>query len=333
MKKLALFISFLILVACGKKENQNIIHAIKPKVADNGRLIQISDKKTADFFSAQSIGSSQLYANLTAPARVVATVIPSQENPQQNLVLFDNPELTSTYTQLLQHLANINQIQNVTIKQRKIELDRAKDLQQHGAATGREVLEAQTALALEETNLVNEKAANLEHEAKLKLGGFNHNVLRFAKPKTVWVICDIPENQLDKISVGQKCIVNFTSFPNEQFSGVIENIGDVVDHITRMVKLRISITNPNGELKAGMFGTAKFGLNQGKFLAVPKEALVTVMGKDYVFVKKSELQFERKAVSIGQQADDSVIIFDGITDQDMVVIKGTMQLKGLSFGY
>ncbi len=334
MQKLIALIAVVLLVSCGKKEeNHNALHVVKPKVSDNGKLIVFSDKKTADFFAVQDIETSQLFANLSAPARVVATVVPSQENPNQNLVLFDNPDLTSTYTQLLQHLANINQIQNVTIKQRKIELDRAKDLQQHGAATGREVLEAQTALALEETNLVNEKAANLEHEAKLKLGGFNPDALRLAKPKTVWVICDIPENQLDKISVGHKCIVSFTSLPNEQFFGIIENIGDVVDHVTRMVKLRITITNPNGKLKAGMFGTAKFGLSQGKFLAVPKEALVTVMGKDYVFIKKSELEFERRPVNIGQQAEGNVIIFDGITDRDMVVIKGTMQLKGLSFGY
>src|SRR5258707_3131098 len=242
MQKLIALIAVVLLVSCGKKEeNHNALHVVKPKVSDNGKLIVFSDKKSADFFAVQDIKSSQLFANLTAPARVVATVIPSQENPQQNLVLFDNPELTSTYTQLLQHLANINQIQNVTIKQRKIELDRAKDLQLHGAATGREVLEAQTALALEETNLVNEKAANLEHEAKLKLGGFNPDALRFAKPKTVWVICDIPENQLDKISVGNKCIVSFTSFPNEQFFGIIENIGDVVDNFTRLVNLRITI--------------------------------------------------------------------------------------------
>jgi len=333
MKKLALFISFLIVVACGKKENQNIIHAIKPKVTDNGRLIQISDKKTADFFAAQAIGSSQLYANLTAPARVVATVIPSQENPQQNLVLFDNPELTSTYTQLLQHLANINQIQNVTIKQRKIELDRAKDLQLHGAASGREVLEAQTALALEETNLINEKAANLEHEAKLKLAGFDPNELRRAQPKTVWSLCDLPENQLSKINVGNQCEFSFSSFPNENFKGRIQSIGDVVDFVTRMVKIRIVVINPNGKLKAGMFGIAKFGLDQGKFLAVPKDALITVMGKDYVFIKNSDTEFERRAVSTGQQANGNVIIFNGLTDQDKVVVKGAMQLKGLSFGY
>jgi cobalt-zinc-cadmium efflux system membrane fusion protein len=334
MQKLILLIALSLLAACGKKdEHLNTVVVIKPKVSENGKSIIFSDKKSADFFAVHDVETSRLVANLNAPARVVATVVPSQENPNQNLVLFDNPDLTSTYTQLLQHLANINQIQNVTIKQRKIELDRAKDLQQHGAATGREVLEAQTALALEETNLINEKAANLEHEAKLKLGGFNPDALRLAKPKTVWVICDLPENQLDKISEGNKCVVNFTSFPNEPFAGVIENIGDIVDHVTRMVKLRIMITNPNGKLKAGMFGNAKFGLDQGKFIAVPKEALITVMGKDYVFIKKSDLEFERKAVNTGQQADGNVIIFEGITDKDLVVIRGAMQLKGLSFGY
>jgi multidrug efflux pump subunit AcrA (membrane-fusion protein) len=82
-----------------------------------------------------------------------------------------------------------------------------------------------------------------------------------------------------------------------------------------------------------MFGGAKFGLSEGKFLAVPREALVTVMGKDFVFVKKSELEFERRAVNTGQQAEGNVIVFDGVTEKDMVVIKGAMQLKGLSFGY
>src|ERR1044071_9169816 len=100
-----------------------------------------------------------------------------------------------------------------------------------------------------------------------------------------------------------------------------------------MVKARIVVTNPNGKLKAGMFGTAKFGLDQGKFLAVPKDAMITVMGKDYVFVKNSDMDFERRLVSAGQQANGNVIIFSGLTDQDKVVVKGAMQLKGLSFGY
>src|SRR5882762_8751492 len=131
MRKLVVLIALVLLASCGKKEDHlGVARVIKPKVSDNGRLITFADKKSADFFAVHDVESSRLVANLTASARVVVTVVPSQENPNQNLVLFDNPDLTSTYTQLLQHLANINQIQNVTIKQRKIELDRAKDLQQ-----------------------------------------------------------------------------------------------------------------------------------------------------------------------------------------------------------
>src|SRR3954462_238908 len=112
MQKQIAVLVLVLLASCGKKEeNHTVLHVEKPKVSDNGNLIVFPDKKTADFFAIHDAESEQLFANLTAPARVVATVVPSQENPNQNLVLFDNPDLTSTYTQLLQHLANINQIQ------------------------------------------------------------------------------------------------------------------------------------------------------------------------------------------------------------------------------
>lgn len=55
------------------------------------------------------ISKGNLDAVLPAPARVVATVVRSKENPGQNLVLFDNPDLTVNYTTLLQHVVNIRQ--------------------------------------------------------------------------------------------------------------------------------------------------------------------------------------------------------------------------------
>lgn len=336
MQKLIVFMVVIALVSCGKKEKEEankVGVATRPKVSNDGQLITFPDTASANYFAVSHIETSHLSISTSAPARMVVTVLPSQENPNQNIVLFDDPELTSAYTSLLQHLANINQIQNVTIKQRKIELDRAKDLQQHGAAAGREVLEAETALALEETNLANEKAANMEYEAKLKLGGFDPDTLRKAVPNSIWVLCDIPENQLYKISIGNRCAINFTSFPHEQFVGRIENVGDVIDHTTRMVKLRVRMINPDRKLKVGMFGTATFGVSKEKYASIPQEALVTVMGKDYVFVKKSDLEFERKEVTSGEQAQGNVIIYDGISDNDRFVVKGAMQLKGLSFGY
>jgi len=333
MGKIAWFILFgVVLISCKKDAGEeHHLNFKKPKV--EGTLITFADDTTASFFMTQPIESADLQAEFSVPARVVATVMVSSENPGQNLILFDNPDLTSNYTRLLQHLANIQQIQDVLIKQRTIELERMIDLQKHGAASGRDVLEAQTALALERTNLINEKTSLLEHETMLKLGGFSTGALRKARPNTIWVISEIADNQISKVKSGEQCKITFASFPNEIFTGRIEDIGDVVDNVTRLLKLRISIVNPDHRLKAGMFGTTRFGLKEGKFLTVPIESLVTVQGQNYVFVKKSLLEFERRTVSIGQQANNHIIIFDGIKEHEQVVIKGTMQLKGLSFGY
>jgi len=291
----------------------------KPVVSGNGILIAFpADTVTLNFFKTTIVKNENLEAEVTAPARVVATVVPSEESKQQHLILFDNPDLTATYTALLQHNININQYH--------INLDRMKDLAANGAATGKDVIEAQTQLA-------NEEADVIEQEAKLKLAGFNPEALQHAKVNSVWVICDIPENQLENIKTGSNCKVLFTSFPDQAFAGRTEDIGDVVDNITRMVKLRIAIANPNNKLKAGMYATVNFGVSEGNYISVPKSALVTVQSKNYVFVKKNRQEFERREVHIGQQIGDKIIVFGGLRENDEVVVDGAIQLKGLSFGY
>jgi multidrug efflux pump subunit AcrA (membrane-fusion protein) len=322
------------MTACHKKNEQISVKAPdKPQILESGRLIQFTDLTMADYFKVQTITKSNIQAELTAPARVVATIVKSQENPGQNLVLFDNPDLTANYSSMLQHIINISRIQNVNIRQKRIELERAKDLQVNGAASGREVLEAQTELAMEETNLANEKAAALEHEARLKLGGFNPEQIIHAKANSVWLICDIPEDQINKIKKSSTCEVMFTSFPDKKFIGNVEDVGDVVDNITRMVKLRISLANPESEFRAGMFAIVEFGVTEGVFLSVPKESVVVVQGKKYVFVKKDKGTFERREVMTGQQIGERILIFKGLEENETVAVSGAMQLKGLSFGY
>jgi len=58
-----------------------------------------------------------------------------------------------------------------------------------------------------------------------------------------------------------------------------------------------------------------------------------VQGKDYMFVATTPNTFERKEVLIGQQLDSKVVVLHGLNENDKVVIKGAMELKGLSFGY
>lgn len=333
MYKIVFSICFLLVFACTPKaKNQNVDY-LSPLVEKNGAIIRFQSQKISNNFDIQKLSSNVLIADLSLPAKVAATVENSGEIARQSIVLFDNADLANSYSMLKQHLMNINQIKNVTIKQRKIEYDRIFDLKSHGAASGKDLLEAQTALALEETNLANEKASLIEHETKFKMNGFNPELLRKAKNGAVFIICDIPENLIHATKEGQHCTLKFNAYPNEIFEGKIDEITDVVDPQTRMIKLRISVKNTEDILKAGMFAMVSFGINEGKHLTISKSSVITIQGRNYAFVKTSPLTFERREISIGNEVNNKIIIFSGINEGESVVSSGLMQLKGLSFGY
>lgn len=324
----------LTLFSCGNSDKQNgKTYAIKPEVSENGKEIKFFDPANLSFIKTEKITSSSLQSEMTFPARVAATSVTSQEGAGRNLILFEDSELTANYMSLIQHLTSINQIQNISIKQRKIELDRAKDLAANGAATGKEVLEAETALAMENTNLNNERASLIEHETKLKLAGFDPKALLNASAGKIWVICEIPESMLQSVQKGSACTVQFSSFAVEKFSGSIDAIGDVINSSTRMVKLRLSIKNTSAKMKAGMFATVTFDHAVTNALNVPKQSLITVQGKTYVFLKTGEMKFERREVLVTSLVNDRAIVVSGISQGNEVVTQGAIQLKGLSFGY
>ena len=337
MKKIVyLFFPFLLAwAACGGKGKHTTEKQKDetPVVSQGGGSITFPDTAGIAYFKTEKLNMGNITANFAAPAKIAATVVSSDEGASQNIILFEDPMLAGSYTQLIQHQININQIQNINIKQKQIELDRVRDLQLHGAATGKDVLDAQMAMSMEQTNLANEKAALIEHEATLKAAGFNPEVLRKAKAGMAYLICDVPENQIEKIDEGETCTISFTAFPNENFTGKIEHVAEVVDNLTRMIKLRVSVNNSSSKLKSGMFATVSFGVSEGSYISVNKNSLVTVQGRSYVFVKKAPTVFERREVQTGQQINDRVIIYSGLSNSDEVAIQGAMQLKGLSFGY
>lgn len=323
----------MFLASCGSEEQKHAAANPAPVVSENGKTIFFPDTDMLVFLRTETVSGSDVSADFAAIGKVGATVLASSIGASQHIILFEDPDLSGNFTQLIQHQINIRQIEGINIRQRQIELERTKDLLQHGVATGQGLLDAESALSMEQTSLANEKAALIEHEAKLKSNGFDPGSLRNAKAGTAYIICDIPENQISNVKQGTTCTITFTSFPNESYTGRIEDIADMVDNATRMVKVRIIVNNAGSRLKAGMFANVSFGLSGGNFITVSKASLVTIQGKNYVFAKKSANEFERREVQTGQQIGDRLIVFSGLDDGDEITVEGVMQLKGLSFGY
>ncbi len=337
MKKLIYtFVFVLLAFSCKEKVKQNQENTAKPShpiVSDDGLTISFQDSENAAFFTTETVETSEIEADFTAPGKIAATVLPSSQGNSQTIVLFDNPELAGNYTELIQHQININQIQNINIRQKQLELERTQDLIQHGTATGQELLNIQTELAMEQTNLENEKAALIEHEVKLKSEGFNPEILQKARPGTAYVICGIPENHISGVEENQDCEISFTSFPHEVFTGKIDAVADLVDNETRMVKVRILVKNATSKLKSGMFANVSFKIREGNFVSIDKSTMITIQGKHYVFLKKSPGVFERTEIKAGRQIGDRIIVYAGLNDGDKIANQGVMQLKALSFGY
>jgi multidrug efflux pump subunit AcrA (membrane-fusion protein) len=327
-------VTTLLLAGCGHKTQKPVVTDDPgPAITNNGQQITFPDTASSNFFAIEPVGDSTLSGTLHSPGKVAAIVVRS-DGGGQNIVLFDDPGLTSDYSQLIQHSININHIQEINIKQKQIELSRTQDLYDHGAASGKDILEAKSNLSMEQTNLANEKTQLIEHESGLKSAGFDPQALRNVSPGYAFIICDIPENQLGNVSKGTPCTIVLSSFPNNTYNGKVEDIADVIDNVTRMVKLRIRLATPDTDIRAGMFAMVTFRVNgDSKGININRDALVTSEGQNYVFVRTAPNTFTRREVRTGQQIGDRVAVYSGLQNGENVVVKGVMQLKGLSFGY
>lgn len=334
MKKL-FYVAFVLWTfnSCQHKEVQKEKMTPSYFVNEEGTEVSFANSENVSFFQTENINNQSIQADFSTVGIVAATVHKSKTGASENIILFENPDLTSSYTEFVQHQINIRQIKNINIRQKKIEWERTQDLLNHGSATGQELLNVEAELSIEKTNLANEQTALMEHEAKLKSAGFAIELLKKVKAETAFIIGDVPENQIGNLKEGSTCTIVFTAFPNEKFTGKLSAIADMVDNATRMIKVRIEVDNPQNKLKSGMFANITFLLEGNNFITIPENAMITVQGKHYVFVKKSDKVFERREIQTGQQIGEYITVFEGLKNGDEVVTKGVMQLKGLSFGY
>jgi membrane fusion protein, heavy metal efflux system len=115
----------------------------------------------------------------------------------------------------------------------------------------------------------------------------------------VWVICDVYENDLPKIHLGQEARIHLSAYPDKVLTGHISDIGPVLDPTIRTAKVRIEVPNP-GMLRLGMFATATLeSLTKKIHAVIPSSAILHLHDRDWVFVPASGQKFQRVEVEAG----------------------------------
>jgi len=115
----------------------------------------------------------------------------------------------------------------------------------------------------------------------------------------VWVVCDVYENNIPDVKMGDSADVSLNAFPGMVLKGKVSNIGPVLDPNLRTAKVRIEVRNP-GALRVGMFATATFeGRKKELHTIVPVSAVLRLHDRDWIYVPAPGNRFRRVEVIAG----------------------------------
>lgn len=115
----------------------------------------------------------------------------------------------------------------------------------------------------------------------------------------VWIICDVYENDIPRIAVGQAATIRLNAFPDKPLRGFISDIGPILDPSIRTAKVRVEVQNP-GFMRLGMFATATFTSRLKEVHAVvPSQAVLHLHDRNWVFIPSGDDQFRRVEVRVG----------------------------------
>jgi len=137
----------------------------------------------------------------------------------------------------------------------------------------------------------------------------------------VWIVCDVYENDLDAVRIGEYADIHLSAYPKRIFKGRIDNILPVLDPNLRTAKVRLEVANP-GMMRIGMFVTATFyGKQPETRAAVPATAILHLHDREWVYTPVSAGHFKRLEVVTGGMLPGNLQeVVSGIKPGDQVVL-------------
>jgi cobalt-zinc-cadmium efflux system membrane fusion protein len=122
---------------------------------------------------------------------------------------------------------------------------------------------------------------------------------------SIWVVCDVYENDLATVRMGDTAEIRLNAFPDRMFRGKVSNIGAILDPSLRTAKVRIEVPNP-GNIRLGMFARATFrGQTREMHTVVPASAILHMHDRDFVYVPAADNKFRRVEVVGGDLLQDN----------------------------
>ena len=285
--------------------------------------------------------SHQVPVPSLATGRIVETNARLGDEVQKGKLLFKvrSTDIAGAYSNYRQAVKN-EQLAVENERLSKIQLDRAKLLYENGAVPKSALETAANAEIGTQTAIDNAKISTETAKEQLGLYGVDPDhptgiievyapvsgtitdqqitnqaaVQAYSSPapftisdlSSVWIICDVYENDLPTVHMGDTAEIRLNAYPNRVLRGRVSNIGTILDPAIRTAKVRIEVPN-TGILRLGMFVTATFrGQTEEMFTAVPSTAILHMHDRDYVYTPAPDNKFQRLEVVSGDSLPNNL---------------------------
>jgi cobalt-zinc-cadmium efflux system membrane fusion protein len=138
----------------------------------------------------------------------------------------------------------------------------------------------------------------------------------------VWIVCDVWENNMSQVHIGEYADIHLAAYPNRLLKGRISNILPIIDPTIRTAKVRLEVENP-GLMRIGMFVTATFqGLTTEKHATVPATAILHLHDREFVYTPLGNGRFRREEVNAGNMLPENMQeVLSGLKPGDQVVAR------------
>lgn len=143
----------------------------------------------------------------------------------------------------------------------------------------------------------------------------------------VWMVCDVYENDIPNVKIGDNAEISLNAFPGMALKGTVSNIGPILDPNLRTAKVRIEVRNP-GVLRVGMFATATFeGKKKEPHTVVPATSILHLHDRDWVYVPAPGKRLQRVEVMAGDSLPGGLQELKSGLKPGQQVVENTLALQ------
>ncbi len=140
----------------------------------------------------------------------------------------------------------------------------------------------------------------------------------------------VPSIYLTSLRAGLEIRANTKDMPGRNFVGKLTSIDNAIDPVTLAVKVRATLPNSDGALKAGTSMSVALASQPRTSLSAPEISVIAEGSKNFVFVIETDKQpatVRKTEITIGMREPGVVEVLSGLESGQMVVTDGVLKVR------